>query len=66
MVDRQRLNRLAEIAQVFVPDGDPQQPAIVLHHDNASAPVRRIDHDVHRAVDRETIAQRAKTNVRVA
>ena len=66
MVDRQRLNRLPKIAQVFVPDADPEQPAIVLHHGNAGAPVRRVDHDVHRAVAREDIAQRAKAGVRVA
>ena len=59
------LNRLAESAQVFVPDADPEQPAIVLHHGNASASVGRVDHDVHRAVDREDIAQRAKTGVRI-
>src|SRR5271168_9273 len=35
MVDWQRLNRLAEIAQVLVPDADPEQPAIVLHHVDA-------------------------------
>ena len=33
---------------------------------DASAPVRRVDHDVHRAVARKDIAQRAKTGVRVA
>ena len=54
MVDRQRLNRLAKIAQVFVPDADPEQPAIILHHVNAGAPVRRVDHDVHRAVAART------------
>ena len=66
MVDWQRLNRLPKIAQVFVPDADPEQPAIVLHHGNAGAPVRRVDHDVHRAIAREDIAQRAKARVRVA
>src|SRR3984885_3388569 len=58
MVDWQRLNRLAEIAQVLVPDADPEQPAIVLHHVDARAPVRRVDHDVHCAIPRKDIAQR--------
>ena len=66
MVDWQRLNRLPKIAQVFVPDADPEQPAIILHHGDAGAPVRRIDHDLHCAVARKDIAQRAKTGVRVA
>ena len=66
MVGGQRLNRLPKIAQVFVPDADPEQPAIVLHHVDAGAPVRRIDHDVHRAVARKDITQRAKARVRVA
>ena len=66
MIDGQRLDRLAEIAQFLVPDADPQQSAIVLHHVHARAPVRRIDHNVHRAIDGEDIAQRAKTRVRVA
>jgi hypothetical protein len=66
MVNWQRLYRLAEIAQVFVPDADPKQPAIILHHGNAGAPVRRIDHDVHRAIARKAIAQRAKAYVWVA
>src|SRR5580692_11994054 len=37
MVDWQPLNRLAEIAQVLVPDADPEQSAIVLHHVDACA-----------------------------
>ena len=66
MVDWQRLNRLPKIAQVFVPDADPEQPAIILHHGDARAPVRRIDHDLDCAIPRKDIAQRAKTGVRVA
>ena len=57
MVDGQRLNRLPKIAQVFVRDADPQQPAIVLHHGDAGAAIRRIDHDVHGAVARKDITQ---------
>jgi len=57
MVDRQRLNRLPKIAQVFVPDADPEQAAIVLHHGDADASVRRVDHDVHRAVACEDVPQ---------
>ena len=66
MVGGQRLNRLPKIAQFVVPDADPEQPAIVLHHGDAGAAIRRIDHDVHRAVARKDIAQRAKARVRVA
>ena len=66
MVDRQRLNCLPKIAEVFVPDADPEQPAIVLHHGNAGAPVRRVDHDVHCAVARKDIAQCAEAGVRIA
>jgi hypothetical protein len=66
MVDWQRLNRLPKIAQIFVPDADPKQPAIFLHHIDAGAAVRRVDHDVHGAVARKNITQRAKAPVRVA
>ena len=58
VVDGQRLNCLAEIAQLLGPDANPKQPAIVLHHIDASAPIRRIHHDVHCAIPRKDVAQR--------
>ncbi len=66
MVDGQRLNRLPKIAQVLVPDADSEQAAIVLHHSDAYASVRRVDHDVHRAVACEDVTQRPQTRVRIA
>src|ERR1700735_764330 len=66
MVGGQRLNGLAKPAQVLVLDADSKQPAVFLHHSDASAPVRRIDHELHGAVAREDVTQRAKADVRVA
>ena len=40
-----------------------EPPAVVLQHVDAGAAVRRIDHQVHRAVRREHVAQRAQPRV---
>jgi hypothetical protein len=66
MVARQSLNRPSKIAQIAIADANPEQPAIILHHSNASAAVRRVDHDEHGAIARKDIAQCAKACVWVA
>ena len=53
-------------AELVLLNADPEQPAIILHYVYAGAPVRRIDHDVHSAIARKDITQRAKTLVRIA
>ena len=66
MIGAERADRRAEIAQIVVPDADAEKPAIVLHHVDAGAPVRRVDHEMHRSVAGKHASQRAEARVRVA
>ena len=60
------MDHLPKLSQLCIRHADAEEPAIVLHHVDAGAPVRRIDHDVHRAVARKDITQRAEADVGVA
>ena len=65
MVGRQRLEGGAEIAQLVLRRADAEQATVLLHHVDAGAAVRRIDHQVHRTLRAEHVAKRAQADVRV-
>ena len=53
------------VAQLLVVCANPEQAAVFLHHVDARAAIRRIDHDVQRPVLRQRRAQRPQAEVRV-
>ena len=63
MPRRQLLERGDEIAYLVVRGRDADQPAELLQHVDAGPSVRRVHHEVHRAVRLEHVAQRAQRRV---
>ena len=57
MVLGERADRSAELSQLLFVRADAEKAAVFLHHVDARAAIRRIDHDVQRAVLRQRRAQ---------
>ena len=62
---RQLLEYVAELSQIRVRGGDPEQAAILLHHVDAGSPVEGVHHQVHRSLRTQDIAKRTQTDVRI-
>ena len=65
MVGRQGLEGGTEIAQVVVGRTHAEETTVLLHHVDAGAAVRRIDHQVHRTLWTEHVTKGTETGVRV-
>ena len=61
---RQRAERGDQLANPLVGGRDAEAPAELLQHVDAGPPVRRVDHEVHRAAGRQHVAQRREPRVR--
>ena len=62
---RQLLECVAEVSQVRVRGGDPEQATVLLHHVDAGPPVEGVHHQVHRPLRTQDIAKRTQPDVRI-
>ena len=65
MIGWQRLQRRDQIADSIIRRMDADPPAKLLQHINAGSPIGGIDHQVHRAIRLQHIAQGSKSGIRI-